>query len=120
LGRLKEAERLFSALKGQPFSADDSAMNDSRLSLLRSLEGRHDEAVALARASSDVLKGLAQKQAGALGLERLGVVLLAAGQAEAAIAPLEQSVAMYRESQTVISPDHAEALALLDRARALH
>jgi serine/threonine-protein kinase len=120
LGRLGEADRSFASLEGVTFAGADGAMNDSRLSLLRSLQGRHDAAVTLARSSSNALKGIPQKHVQAQSLQRLGAVLLAAGQANAAIAPLEQSISMYREAQTGVSPDHAEAITLLDRARAIH
>jgi len=37
-----------------------------------------------------------------------------------AIAPFEESVRLYAQQQLVVSPDQAEAIASLARARALH
>jgi hypothetical protein len=46
-------------------------------------------------------------------------VLLAAGDAHDAIAPLENSVRLYTQHHLVVSADHADAVAALARARAL-
>ncbi|MEP7243426.1 MAG: serine/threonine-protein kinase [Gammaproteobacteria bacterium] len=118
LGRLDEADREFARLADAPFAGADASMNKQRLGILRSLQGRHDEAVTLERASWEGLKDIPAKHIQAQALARLGTVLVAAGRPTEAIAPLEQSLKAYDEAQPVMSPDHAEAIATLGRARA--
>ena len=49
----------------------------------------------------------------------LGDDLLRAGRAADAVAPLDQAVRLYGEQRIVMTPDQADATALLVRARAL-
>jgi hypothetical protein len=44
--------------------------------------------------------------------------LLAAGQGTEAIAPLEQAIALFKEVQLQETPERAETIALLNRAKA--
>jgi tetratricopeptide (TPR) repeat protein len=117
LGRLDEAERDFASLAAMPFAGADKARHDGRLAMLRSLQGRHDEAVALASSSAEALKTFPSKTTQAQSLANLGVVLLNSGRPEQAIEPLERSIALYREAQPDESRDRAEAIAALELAR---
>ncbi|MEO8019862.1 MAG: tetratricopeptide repeat protein, partial [Pseudomonadota bacterium] len=120
LGRLAEADKIFASLQSKPLTGTTKATYDSRLALLRSLQGRHQEAVALAQSGVDGLKSLASKTLRAQGFARLGTVLLAAGRAREAVAPLEQAIALFKETQLQETPERAETVALLNRARAAH
>jgi hypothetical protein len=117
LHRVKEADDIFATLQSVPFKGSSKAMYESRLALLRSAQGRHAEALALAVPATEVLGKLASKTLRAQAFWRLGSVMLAAGQASAAVAPLENAVALYREGQLQASPDRLEAEADLMRAK---
>jgi serine/threonine-protein kinase len=118
LGRLDEAEREFANLASSVFADKEKAMHEGRLAELRSLQGRHGEAVALARASMEGLKATPSETTQAQSQSTLGAVLLAAGRPDEAVAPLERSIALFREAQLQKSPDRIEAAAALERARA--
>lgn len=118
VGRLNEAESSFSALAGSPWAGAEKAQHLGRLAMLRSLQGRHDEAIALARESADGLGSHPSKIIRAVANSNLGTVLLAAGRPEDAVKPLRQAVRLYAEKQIVVSPDRAEAIAALGRAEA--
>jgi tetratricopeptide (TPR) repeat protein len=92
LGRLDEAERAFAALAAMPLAGEDKAVHDGHLAVLRSLQGKHDEAVPLARSSAEALKSNPSRSTQAQSLTTLGSVLLAAGRAAEAIPPLERAV----------------------------
>jgi tetratricopeptide (TPR) repeat protein len=115
LGRLKEADEVFASLKGMSLTGTSKAMYESRLAVLRSLQGRHAEAVALAGPATEGLSKLSSKTLRAQSLSRLGFVLLAAGQKAEAVQPLEQAMALYG-SQLQESPDRTETAAALRRA----
>jgi len=119
LGRLAEADREFEVLAAAPFPASEKAAHDGRLAVLRSLEGRRGEAVALAQASADQMKASPIKTSRAQSLARLGSILLASNNPGKAVAPLEESVALFREAQLPESPEIADAVASLQRARTL-
>jgi tetratricopeptide (TPR) repeat protein len=119
LGKLAEADKEFASVSAvTPFDATEKAANDGRLALLRSLQGRHDEALRLARSAADGLDATSPKSRRAKSLTTLGTIMYAAGQAGDAVVPLEQAVALYSESQVPGSPDLAEAVAALARAHA--
>ena len=118
LGRFAVADKEFASLSDAPFDATEKALHDGRLAQLRSLQGRHDEAVRLARSSADGMASVPVKSRRAKSLTTLGAVTVAAGQARDAVAPLEQAVALYRDSQVPGSPELAEAVAVLVQARA--
>lgn len=118
LGRLDEAERAFSALAAAPWSGADKAAHAGRLAILRSLQGRHDEAIGLARSAAEGLSSHPSKLVRATANNTLGTVLLDAGRPGEAIAPLQEAVRLYAEKQIAMSPDRADALAALDRAQA--
>ena len=120
LGRLDSAEREFAGLASLPFTGPDKAAHQRRLAVLRSLQGRHDEAVALARAAVDGLRDFPSRTLRAQSLATLGAALLGAGRTDEAAAPLERAVALYREGQPQPSADRIEAAALLQQAQAAH
>jgi tetratricopeptide (TPR) repeat protein len=101
----------------EKLSGTTKAMYESRLAPLRSQQGRHEEAVALARSGTEGLKKLTSKTLRAQSLSRLGAVLVAAGHPADAFAPLEEAIGLY-ETQLQESPDRVETEALLRRARA--
>jgi tetratricopeptide (TPR) repeat protein len=119
LGRLAESDREFEVLAAAPLPASEKAAHEGRLAVLRSLERRHGEAVALAQASVDQMKASPIKTSRAQSLARLGTILLASNNPDKAVAPLEESVPLFREAQLPESPETADALATLQRARAL-
>jgi len=116
LGRLREADALFGSIQADSLPATSKATYQSRLALLRSLQGKHAEAVTLARAGAEGLKKLASKTLRAQSLARLGAVLLAAKHPADAVAPLEQAIALYAQAQLKESPDRADAIADLQHA----
>ncbi|MEJ1963457.1 MAG: serine/threonine-protein kinase [Gammaproteobacteria bacterium] len=118
LERFDEADREFTSLSTMPFAGGDIATHKGRLAVLRSLQGRHDEAVTLAQASADGLKEYPSRLVRAQGLARLGSILLAAHRRAEAIAPLEQSIALFSQVQLPQSPEWREAIAMLNQARA--
>ena len=119
LGRLEEAEAAFAALTDSPWTEVDRAAHCARLAELRSRQGRHDDATALARTALEGLRSHASPTVQANARQTLGLTLLAAGNAPDAVVALEQSVRLYAKQQLVVSADHAAALAGLDRARAV-
>ena len=118
LGRLAEAEQIFAALAAKPLSGTTKATYESRLAVLRSAQGRHDEAIKLAQAGVEGLSKLPSKTLRAQSLAKQGAVLLAAGRAADAVAPLEQSITLFKEAQLQETPERAETVALLARAKA--
>ena len=119
LGRLSEADLEFAALADAPFQGAAKAVHASRLSTLRSLQGRHDEAVALAQSAHAAVAADSSKAARAIVGHALGDDLLRAGRAGDAVAPLTEAVQLYGEQRIMITPDQAEATDLLGRARTL-
>ncbi|MGZ5715555.1 MAG: tetratricopeptide repeat protein, partial [Caldimonas sp.] len=101
-----------------PWAGADKAAHAARVAILRSRQGRHEEAVALARSAVEGLKTHPSKLARAGANGALGNVLLAAGRPAEAIAPLQEAVDLYAEKQLVVSPERGDAIAALARARA--
>ena len=119
LGRLSEADREFAALTGAPFKGAPKAVHASRLSTLRSLQGRHAEAIAMAQSAQASLAGDPFRAARAAVAHALGDNLLRAGRAAEAVGPLTEAVRLYGEQRIAMTPDQAEASALAERARSL-
>jgi tetratricopeptide (TPR) repeat protein len=118
LGRLDEAEAEMTALAKIPRSAEENAQLEARLALLRSRQGRHEEAVGLAHIVSADLAAFPSKSRQARALSIIGRVLLAANRPQEAATALERSVALFREVQVKVSPDLLEAeTALMDARR---
>ena len=118
LGRLDESDRAFAALTSAPFAGPDKATHALRLATLRSLQGRHDEAIALARPAVEALSAYPAKIVRAGSNGTLGAALLAAGRPAESIPPLREAVRLYAEKQLVMSAERADAIAALARAEA--
>ncbi|MEO5881065.1 MAG: serine/threonine-protein kinase, partial [Caldimonas sp.] len=117
LGRLDDADREFDALAHAPIAGLDKATHALRLAVLRSLQHRDDEAIALARSGAEDLRSYPLKEVVANADNVLGTVLLAGGHPAEAIAPLRRATGIYAQKRVTMSPDRAEALAALDRAQ---
>jgi serine/threonine protein kinase len=120
-GRLDEAEQSVLAIEPamQTLEAVDRAMHAGRLSVLRRLQGRHEEAIALGRAAVDGLHAHPATIVRANASVALGSALLAAGRSAEALGPLRNAVRLFAEKQLAISPDQADARAELARAEAV-
>src|SRR5450631_3275793 len=117
LGRLAESEREFRSLAALPFARAEEAAHQGRLAVLRSLQGQHDAAVTLAKASVEGFKEYPSKSTRAQSLSRLGSILLAANRGSEAMTPLQQSIALFSEAQVPESPERAEAMTMLSKVR---
>jgi serine/threonine protein kinase len=118
LNRLDESDREFTSLSAMPFAGGDAAAHKGRLAVLRSLQGRHEEAVALAQSSAESLKAFPSRFVRAQSLARLGSIYLAAHRNAEALAPLDQSITLFNQSQLPQSPEWREATAMREQARA--
>jgi eukaryotic-like serine/threonine-protein kinase len=120
LGRLDEAEREFDAIADASWAGGDldRAAHAARLSVLRSRQGRHDEAITLARSAVEGLRSHTSKIVRAAASSALGHALLAAGRPGEAVEPLQEAVRLFEEKQLHMSPDRAEAVSLLAAAQA--
>jgi serine/threonine-protein kinase len=117
LGRVDEADRLLTPLLVQSVAGSrDHMLIQERLASVRSLQGRHEEAIALARASQAEDARDRNKRNRAEVMRVLGSTLLAAGQPKEAIAPLQQALALYRQAQIVATPEQAEVERLIAQA----
>ena len=117
LGRLDESDKSFAALAALPWAGPDKAAHEGRLAALRSLQQRHDEALALAQSAAEVLQKFPARIVQANVLNALGSVRVAAGQAAQALEPLQRAHALYEALQPAMSPDHADLLVALGRAQ---
>jgi tetratricopeptide (TPR) repeat protein len=120
LGRLAESDREFMDLATASFAGADRPAHDGRLAILRNLQGRHSEAIALAQSSADRMSEFPAKTPRARSLASLGTILLADNRPDQAIAPLQQSIGLFQEAQLPESVERADALATLQRARELN
>jgi tetratricopeptide (TPR) repeat protein len=118
LGRLDESERAFGELASAHWTPFDKAGNDARLAVLRSLQGRHDEAVTLARGTVAAFASHPSPIVHANADRIFGLILLAAAKPADAIAPLQRAADIYAQKQLTTSPDRLEVAAALERARA--
>ena len=120
LGRLDEAERSSKAIDAavQALGPLDRALHAGRVSVLRRLQGRPDDAITLALESVDGLHAHPSKIVRATAAAALGSALLAAGRPADALAPLREAVRQFAEKQLAVSPDQADARADLTRAEA--
>ena len=118
LGRWSIAEPAFVALENAPWQPDDRAANAGRFAVLRRLQGRNDEAVALARVCADrlVLHPMAWVRAEAHS--GLGLALEGAGRAREAVPQLISARDEFRKIQLQMTPDQADVLLALGRAQA--
>jgi tetratricopeptide (TPR) repeat protein len=115
LGRLADADAIFSELaRTPPPDAVGKAFFDGRLGLLRSAQGRHEEALALLRAAPDLQGDSARLRALALG--ELGEALVTAGRAEESLPILREAQTILRQELPNDSPDLADIALNLARA----
>ncbi len=117
LGKLDAAEREFAALDDTHWEPDERAAHRGRLAALRTLQGRHAEAVALAR---DCAQGFAHhplRWLRAEGHRSLGIALEAAGRPAEALPELLAAREDYGASQLHMTPDQADVLQALGRAQ---
>ena len=117
-GRLKEAEAMFApSLAQAPTLPVDVAKFKWRLGQLRSLQGRHDEAMSLLREAQERFQKSGTPSQAAVALAALGSAQLAAGDAAAALATLQRSDTLLDKLHPNGSPDHADLLIDLARAQ---
>ena len=118
LGRLDEADAIFSALLGQPFSEPhQEGKFKGRLGLLRSAQGRHDEALALLRAAPDYFADAASERPRAVALAGLGDALVTAGRAEESLAVSKEARTLLLKEQRNGSPELADIAVNIARAQ---
>lgn len=117
LGEFHEADAMFGALLEHPFhSTAEEMLIKGRLGVLRSAQGRHEEAVALLREASDSLAN-APDRLRALALAALGDALLASGKMAESLAVLQPARAQLLSSQPKGSPDVADIAVDIARAQ---
>ena len=116
-GRLVAAQAGFDTLESAAWSATDLAGHQRRLAALRSLQGRHEDALVLAESANRTLKTIGNKNIQARALALLGTVRLDAGDAASALLPLQQAKALFTQVQAGASPDLAETWVALGRAQ---
>jgi tetratricopeptide (TPR) repeat protein len=119
LDRVGEAERALAALEQQPLDERERAYLRDQLSHLRSLQGRHDEAIELARLALPVLSNPADPRTRAEAQGQLGAALLEAGRPAEAIEPLRQSLALYEARELVPSAERTQVADELKQAEKL-
>jgi hypothetical protein len=118
LGRLEEADAIFSALSPAAWPTAEKAQSQARLALLRSRQGRHDEAVGLARSSREALQAHPSKIVRALAASTLGQVLLAAASPADAVIALREAQQLFEARQKIPTPDRIDVDNALLRATA--
>ncbi|MDQ2927754.1 MAG: tetratricopeptide repeat protein, partial [Pseudomonadota bacterium] len=118
LGRLDESERAFGELASAHWTPFDKAGNEGRLAVLRSLQGRHDDAIVLAGGTVAAFESYPSPVVRANADRILGLALLAASRPADAIGPLQRAADVYGQKQIATSPDRLETTAALERARA--
>jgi len=119
LDRVGEAERALAALEQQPLDDLERAYLRDQLSHLRSLQGRHDEAIELARLALSVLSKGANPRVHAQAQGQLGAALLEAGRPAEAIEPLRQSLVLYEARELVPSAQRTQVADELKQAEKL-
>jgi eukaryotic-like serine/threonine-protein kinase len=117
LGRLADADRTFASVASVPLSGMELAARDANLAVLRDLQGRREEAIALSRSAADTLVQHPSPVIQARGLATLGQVLLHAERPAEAVAPLERALALLDKAQPNGSTQRAAAEAALVEAR---
>jgi tetratricopeptide (TPR) repeat protein len=118
LGRLEEADALYAALLATPFSsATEEAFINGRLGLLRSAQGRHDEALALLQGAPDFFADAPKGRLRGLTLADSGAALVAGRRYAEALEQLGEARAILLESQHNGSPDLADIALDISRAQ---
>jgi tetratricopeptide (TPR) repeat protein len=116
-GRLADADQAFEALAAVPWSATDAAGHQRRLATLRSLQGRHAQALDLAQRASTTLSQSANRNLQARGLLTLGQVQLDGGDARQALVSLQAASALFARMQAGVSPERADTQVAIGRAQ---
>jgi serine/threonine-protein kinase len=117
-GRLQEAESLLApSLAKAPSSPLDVAKFKWRLGQLRSLQGRHEEALTQLREAEEGFQKSGLPYQAAVALAALGAAQLAAGDAAGALATLQRGDTLLTKLHPKGSPDHADLLIDLARAQ---
>ncbi len=116
-GRLNDAEVEFKALESARWPGPHLAVHQGRLAVLRSLQGRHADALRLAESASETLQKVPNKYVQARTLTLLGTIRLEAGDARAALQPLQEARGLFTQVQIGISPEHADTLVALGRTQ---
>jgi serine/threonine-protein kinase len=115
-GRLQDAEAMLApSLAKPPSSALDVAKFKWRLGQLRSLQGRHDEALSTLREAQAGFEKSGSASQAAVSLAAVGRAQLVAGDPAAALATLQRGDALLTKLHPKGSPDHADLL--IDLAR---
>lgn len=119
-GRLTESESLFNELAAyiKP-PGEQYAIHQSHEAELRSLQGRHEQAIQLAQFAAVALSASDVQQDTAEANLALGRVLLAANRPGEAVAPLSKAVQFYRTQQRSVTPDQSLAIGFLATAERL-
>ncbi len=116
-GKLIDAEAAFEQLSHVPWTGLPRAGHTMRRAALRSAQGRHGEALALAEEAITLMSASTNTLFRAKGLTTLGIVRLDAGQPQAALASLREADAIYARSELGISPRRADLLVALGRTQ---
>ena len=118
LGRLADADAMFSRLLARPFSQpQDEAQAKLRLGILRSAQGQHAEAQALLQDSAAFFSRATPPVNHAVTLAALGEVQIEQGRAREASETLAMAAAVFGKLQPNLSPDRADLLVTLARAQ---
>ena len=118
-GRFTEAESEFKTLQSAQWVGPQLGSYQGHMAAFKSLQGHNEAARSLAESSAATMTKIPKKSVQARYWSLLGTMRLEAGDARAALAPLQQAVALFIEAELGVSPDHAQALVALGRAQLL-
>jgi eukaryotic-like serine/threonine-protein kinase len=117
-GRLSDSEAEFRSLAAAVWTPSDLAAHQGRLAALRSLQGRHADALGLAESVNATAKQSPRKIVQAQAMALLGTARLnGGGDAQEALQPLQEALALFAQVQIGVSPDQAQALIALGRTQ---
>ena len=119
LDRVADAERALADLEHQPLDDLARAYLREQLSHVRSAQGRHDDAIELARQALPILDKGANPRVRAEAQSQLGAALLEAGRPAEAVEPLRQSLALYEAREVVPSAQRIQVAEELKQAEKL-
>jgi tetratricopeptide (TPR) repeat protein len=118
-GRIDEAAARIDLLVASIGNAPADPAIELVVGQLRSAQGRHAEALQHLRVAAAAYGARPNRSVHGVALSALGAAELAAGETAASLATLQTADKLFEESQTIVSPDHAElwmALALAQLA----